>query len=43
MFKGLTRSLLIVTAAMVALPAAMLAASGGREWMEKFGNMNPFF
>ena len=43
MFKGLTRTLVIVTAAMVVLPAAVLAVSGGADWMDKFGKMNPFF
>ncbi|WP_435258610.1 hypothetical protein ACSBLW_02190 [Thioclava sp. FR2] len=43
MFRGLTRTLVIVTAAMVVLPAAVLAVSGGSEWMDKFGMMNPFF
>lgn len=43
MFKGLTRALVIVTAAMVVLPAVILMASGGSEWSEKFGQMSPFF
>ncbi len=43
MFKGLTRTLVIVTAAMVVLPAVVLMASGGGEWIKKFGQMNPFF
>lgn len=43
MFKGLTRTLVIVTAALVALPAVILMASGGPEWVEKFGQLSPFF
>lgn len=43
MFKGLTRTLIIVTISMVVLPAVLLMASGGSEWIEKFGNMNPLF
>lgn len=43
MFKGLTRTLVIVTASLVVLPALVLMAAHGSEWTEKFGKMNPFF
>jgi hypothetical protein len=43
MFNGLTRSLAIVTALMVALPALMIWAAEGSDWARKFGQMSPFF
>jgi hypothetical protein len=43
MFKGLTRSLAIIAALLVAFPALMLWAAEGNEWLEKMGKMSPIF
>jgi hypothetical protein len=43
MFSGLTRSLAIVTALLVAVPALMLWMAEGDEWLQKMGIMSPIF
>lgn len=43
MFSGLTRSLSIVVALLVALPAVMLWIAEGDEWLQKMGLMSPLF
>jgi hypothetical protein len=43
MFKGLTRSLAIITALLVAFPALLIWAAEGNEWLEKMGKMSPIF
>lgn len=43
MFKGLTRSLAIVVALLVAFPALIIWATEGSEWLEKMGKMSPVF
>jgi hypothetical protein len=43
MFKGLTRSLAIIAAMLVAFPALLLWAAEGNEWLEKMGKMSPIF
>jgi hypothetical protein len=43
MFKGLTRSLAIVAALMVAFPALLIWAAEGNEWLEQMGKMSPIF
>ena len=43
MFKGLTRTIMIVSAMIVALPAVMMLAMDGGEWLERFRLMTPIF
>ena len=43
MFNGLTRSLGIVLGFLVAVPALVIWATEGSEWLEKFQMMNPIF
>ena len=43
MFKGLTRSLAIIAALLVAFPALMIWAAECNEWLEKMGKMSPIF
>jgi hypothetical protein len=43
MFKGLTRTILIVSAMIVLLPAVMMLAIDGSEWLERFQLMTPVF
>ncbi|MGA0923453.1 MAG: hypothetical protein ACO37E_02895 [Lutimaribacter sp.] len=43
MFKGLTRSAIIINLAMVGVPALMMMAMDGQDWFERFQLMSPFF
>jgi hypothetical protein len=43
MFKGVTRSILIISALMLGAPALMLYAEGGSEWWQQMQLMSPFF
>lgn len=43
MFSGLTRSLALVVAFLVAVPALMLWVAEGEEWLQKMGIMSPIF
>ena len=43
MFKGLTRSLAILAALLVAFPALLIWAAEGNEWLEKMDLMSPIF
>lgn len=43
MFKGLGRSLAIVTFFLVGVPAVLLASAEGGEWLEKVSKMTPLF
>ncbi len=43
MFKGLTRSLAIITALFLVFPALLIWAAEGSEWLDKFKNMSPIF
>ncbi|WP_412504842.1 hypothetical protein [Roseovarius sp. SYSU LYC5161] len=41
MFQGFNTSILIITALLVVLPALMLYAAGGSEWLERLQLMMP--
>lgn len=43
MFSGLTRSLAIVVALLVAVPSLMIWIAEGDEWLQKMGLMSPIF
>ncbi|WP_285813436.1 hypothetical protein [Lutimaribacter degradans] len=43
MFRGLTRSIIIVSVFMLGLPAAMMLAMDGGDWLERFRLMSPIF
>jgi len=43
MFKGLTRSAIIINLAKVGVPALMMMAMDGPDWFERFQLMSPFF
>jgi len=41
MFQGFNTSIVIITALLVVLPALMLYAAGGNEWLERLQLMMP--
>ncbi len=43
MFRGLTRTILIVSFLMIGVPAAMMLAIDGADWVERFQLMSPMF
>ena len=43
MFRGLTRAMVIVTIALVGVPALMMYAQGGEAWLESLRLMSPMF
>ncbi len=43
MFNGLTRSLALVVGFLVVLPAGIILAAEGPDWLEKLSVMNPLF
>jgi hypothetical protein len=43
MFKGITRTILIVCAMLVVAPALMMYGIGGSQWWQQMRLMSPFF
>ena len=43
MFRGVTRSIIIISALMIGAPAVVLYGIGGSEWWEQMKLMSPMF
>ena len=43
MFKGFTRSILIISGFMLGLPAVILGVHGGADWVEQLRSFTPIF
>ena len=43
MFRGVTRSIIIISALMIGAPAVVLYGIGGSEWWERMKLMSPMF